>query len=302
VLQYCVEQAGDVERVIPRELRVEWRSLSARVRAYVLSRPPDLRAELLRETPSHWRSLQVASADIGVSDAQLAGAGLVPGRTSVCGTDDQGRDILARMLFGVRISMSVGVIAVAIYVTIGVILGGLAGFFAGKTDILVQRLIEVMMCFPALILIMIIVGMRETRTIFLIMVVIGLTRWTGVARLTRGEYLRLRTQDFVVAAEALGVSNLKIIFRHILPNAIAPVLVSATFGVAGAILLEATLSFLGLGDLRSPSWGQILNLGRQNHQCQWLIWIPGLAIFATVSALNFVGEAFRDAIDPKLRQ
>lgn len=217
------------------------------------------------------------------------------------GVDESTRDVGVRLLYGTRISLTIGVIAVAIYVTIGIILGSLAGFFAGKIDIIIQRLIEIVMSIPALIIILVLVAFLEKPSIFHIMLVIGLVRWTGVARLVRGEFYRLRGQDFVTSAVALGYPTHRIIFKHILPNAMGPVLVSATFGVAGAILLESTLSFLGLGDLSAPSWGQTLSEGYSSGAWH-LILAPGFAIFLTVSLLNLVGEGLRDALDPKMRK
>jgi len=217
------------------------------------------------------------------------------------GVDESTRDVAVRLLYGTRISLTIGVIAVAIYVTIGIILGALAGFFSGKTDIIIQRLIEIVMSIPSLIIILVLVAFLEKTSIFHIMLVIGLVRWTGVARLVRGEFYRLRNQDFVTSAIALGFPTWKVIFHHILPNAMGPVLVAATFGVAGAILLESTLSFLGLGDLSAPSWGQTLSEGYSSGAWH-LILAPGFAIFITVSLLNLVGEGLRDALDPKMRK
>ncbi len=218
------------------------------------------------------------------------------------GTDELGRDILCRMIWGGRVSLSVGIVAVAIYVTIGIVVGSLAGYFRGLCDLIVSRIIEVVICFPAFFLILTIVAMIGPG-LFNIMVVIGLTGWTGIARLVRGEFLRLVDQEFVLAGRALGYSPLRLIFRHVLPNALAPVLVSATFGVAGAILTESALSFLGLGiTVPTPSWGGILADGRSAlSRAPWLIHFPGLAIFVTITSYNLVGEAFRDAADPRLR-
>ncbi|HUG18104.1 MAG TPA: ABC transporter permease [Planctomycetaceae bacterium] len=223
-------------------------------------------------------------------------------RPHVLGTDGTGRDVLCRMIWGGRVSLSVGIVAVSIYVTIGIIVGSIAGYFRGAADIIISRIIEVVICFPSFFLILAIVAFIGP-SIFNIMLVIGLTSWTGVARLVRGEFLRLSEQEFVVAGRALGYSSTRIIFRHILPNAMAPVLVSATFGVAGAILTESALSFLNLGiSVPTPSWGGILFTGRNAiHSAPWLIFYPGMAIFITITAYNLVGEAFRDAADPRLR-
>lgn len=223
------------------------------------------------------------------------------GPAHLLGTDDRGRDVFARMLYGTRISLTIGVVAVSIYMFIGILLGSLAGFFGGKVDALILRLVEVMLCFPALILIMTLVAFVEDPTIFHVMLIIGLTRWTGPARLIRGEFLKLKGQDFVSAAIAAGLPQWRVIFRHVLPNALSPVLVAATFGVASAILIESTLAFLGLGDPSAPSWGEILNIGRQTSEMRMIL-APGIAIFFTVSLFNLVGEGARDALDPKLRR
>lgn len=230
-------------------------------------------------------------------------AGVLPwSRPHVMGTDDTGRDLFARMIWGGRVSLSVGIVAVSIYITIGIIVGAVAGYFRGGADMLISRIIEVVICFPSFFLILAIVAFLGP-SIFNIMLVIGLTSWTGIARLVRGEFLRLSNQEFVLAGRALGYSPWRIIFKHVLPNAMAPVLVSATFGVAGAILTESALSFLGLGiSVPTPSWGGILATGRQSiHFASWIIFYPGMAIFITITSYNLVGEALRDAADPRLR-
>jgi peptide/nickel transport system permease protein len=216
------------------------------------------------------------------------------------GTDTEGRDVFARMLYGTRVSLTIGVVAVSIYVTIGVILGALAGFFGGWVDATISRAIEVMICFPSFFLILTLAAFVEERSIFHVMIIIGITSWTGVARLIRAEFLKHKALEYAQAAVALGIPRRRIIFRHILPNAIAPVLVTATFGAASAVLTESGLAFLGLGDLSAPSWGMTLSAGR-SEGALWLILAPGFAVFVLVSVLNLVGEGLRDALDPKLR-
>lgn len=217
------------------------------------------------------------------------------------GTDPLGRDVLARILYGTRIALAVGVVAVSALVTIGIVLGTLAGFFGGWVDILISRLLEGVICFPTLFLILTIIGLIEIRSIFHIMAIAGFVGWTGVARLVRGEVLRIRQLEYVQAAIAQGIPRRRIIFGHILPNAIAPVLVAATFAFAGAILIESALAFLGLGDPLAPSWGELLTMGRHERKA-WLILPPGFAIFIVVLLFNLVGEGLRDALDPRLRE
>ena len=217
------------------------------------------------------------------------------------GTDQSTRDVAVRMLYGTRIALSIGIIAVSIYVSIGIVIGSIAGFFGGLVDLAVVRFIEIFMSIPGLFVILTLLAFIEKPSIFHIMAVIGCLSWTGVARLIRGEFLRLRNLDFVNAAIALGYPKTSIIFKHILPNALGPVLVNATFGVASAILTESTLSFLGLGDTSVPSWGQTLSDGYATGAWH-LTLAPGIAIFITVSLLNLVGEGVRDALDPKMRK
>ncbi len=219
------------------------------------------------------------------------------------GTDTNGRDVFTRMILGTRISMSVGFIAVGICLVIGVFVGALAGYFRGKTDLLISRLVEIVICFPVFFLILTVLAFLRP-SIINIMVVIGVTGWTGIARLCRGEFLKLVKQDFVTAAHALGASNLRTIFKHILPNGMGPILVSVSFGIAGAILTESALSFLGFGVPQpTASWGDLLNNGRSDIQGTWWLTIfPGLAIFIAVTAFNLAGEGLRDALDPRLKK
>jgi peptide/nickel transport system permease protein len=193
---------------------------------------------------------------------------------------------------------------VAIEVFIGIILGALAGYFRGPIDIAISRFTEIVMCIPTFFLILALVAKVEHPSIFWIMGVLGLTGWTGVMRLVRGEFLRLVGLDFVIAGRALGLSSSRVIFRHVLPNALAPVLVSATFGVAGAILTESSLSFLGFGvPPPTASWGSVLNEAFGAEKEMWWVTVfPGFMIFLTITAYNLVGEGFRDATDPRLRK
>ncbi|NUM55018.1 MAG: ABC transporter permease [Candidatus Hydrogenedentes bacterium] len=220
------------------------------------------------------------------------------------GTDDRGRDVLSRIVWGTRISMSVGFVAEGISVVIGVVLGALAGFYLGKTDTIIMRLIEIVTLFPVFVLIITLVSLLPP-SIWNIMIVLGITGWTGIARLVRGEMLKLRNVEFTLAARASGLSDGRIIFRHLLPNALSPVLVSATFGVAGAIVIESALSFLGFGvPPPTASWGEILSQSKSYlpRGAWWLVVYPGLAIFVTVTAFNLVGAGLRDAMDPRLRE
>jgi peptide/nickel transport system permease protein len=227
-----------------------------------------------------------------------------PDAKHLLGTDDRGRDVLSRMIWGTRISMSIGFVATGIAILIGIAFGSLAGYYGGRVDAVILRVIEIVLCFPSLILILTVVGFASP-SIFNIMVVLGVTGWTGSARLVRGEFLKLREAEFTDAARALGLRDSRIIFRHLLPNALSPVLVAATFGVGGAILTESALSFLGLGvPAPTASWGEILDQSRHymGRGVWWLVVYPGLAISITVISFNLVGDGLRDAMDPKLRQ
>ncbi len=219
------------------------------------------------------------------------------------GTDDLGRDVLARILYGARISLLVGFVAVGIASLIGIVLGALAGYYGRWVDGLLMRFVDIMLCFPTFFLILAVIAFLEP-SIWNIMIIIGLTGWMGVARLVRAEFLSLRERDFVQAARALGASDGRLIFRHILPNALSPVLVSATLGVAGAILTESALSFLGIGvQPPTPSWGNMLIAGKQTlGTAWWLSAFPGLAILITVLGYNLLGEGIRDALDPRIRE
>lgn len=215
------------------------------------------------------------------------------------GTEENGADVFSRMIHASRVALSIGFIATGIALVIGVVLGGLMGYFSGIVDMLGMRLVEIFESVPTLFLLLTFVAFFG-RNIYLIMVIIGLTSWSGYARYARAEFLKLRKQDYVQAAIASGLPLRSILFRHMLPNGVAPLLVSVSFGVASAILAEATLSFLGLGPVDAPSWGQMLNQSiRASTFNWWMAVFPGGAIFMTVFAYNLIGEALRDALDPK---
>ena len=215
------------------------------------------------------------------------------------GTEENGADVLSRMIHASRVALSIGFIATGIALIIGVFFGGLMGYFSGVVDMLGMRLVEIFESVPTLFLLLTFVAFFG-RNIYLIMVIIGLTSWSGYARYARAEFLKLRKMDYVQAAIASGLPLSSILFRHMLPNGVAPLLVSVSFGVASAILAEATLSFLGLGPVDAPSWGQMLNQSiRASTFNWWMAVFPGGAIFMTVFAYNLIGEALRDALDPK---
>ncbi|MBI3330159.1 MAG: ABC transporter permease [Nitrospinae bacterium] len=217
------------------------------------------------------------------------------------GTDKLGRDVMAGIIHGSRISLSIGFVAVGIAVVIGVSLGALAGFFGGWVDLVISRLFELMLAIPTFFLLITITAFLRP-SIFYTMIIIGLTGWVGIARFTRNEFLKVRGLDYVTAATALGLPDRRIMFRHILPNALAPVLVSIVLGIAAAILLESGLSFLGIGvPADTVTWGSILNEARSNTFAWWLAVFPGAAIFMAVIAYYLVGEGLRDALDPRLK-
>ncbi len=219
------------------------------------------------------------------------------------GTDALGRDIYSRFLYGARVSLWVGFVAVGISVSIGIVLGLVAGYFGGLIDEIIMRFVDIMLCFPSFFLILAVIAFLEP-SLFNIMIVIGFTSWMGVARLVRAETLSLRERDFIAASKLAGASSARILFVHILPNTLAPVLVSATLGVAGAILVESSLSFLGLGvQPPTPSWGNMLLDGKDVLSiAPWLSLYPGLAILITVLGYNLLGESLRDMLDPRLKR
>ncbi len=217
------------------------------------------------------------------------------------GTDQTGRDLLAGLIHGSRISLSIGFVAMGIATLIGLVLGALAGYFGGWIDIVISRVIEVFLNFPTLFLVLVMVAFFGSN-IFLVMVVIGITGWMEIARLVRGEVLRVRNMEYVTAAASVGFPSMRVIFRHVIPNSLAPVLVSVAFGIAGAILLESALSFLGFGAaLETITWGSTLNQSRTATFAWWLALFPGTMIFLTVFSYNLIGDGLRDATDPRLR-
>ena len=217
------------------------------------------------------------------------------------GTDKLGRDVMAGMIHGSRISLSIGFVAVGIAVVIGVILGALAGYFGSWIDMTISRLFEIMLSIPTFFLLITVAAIFRP-SIFMTMIIIGLTSWVGIARFTRSEFLRIRNLDYVTAAISIGVSSRKIMFQHILPNALAPVIVSVVLGIAGAILVESSLSFLGIGvPAQLVTWGSILNEASGATFAWWLAVFPGFAIFITVLAYYLVGEGLREVLDPRLR-
>jgi len=257
--------------------------------------------EVVRLTDKFLPPLAVPSPDSLPNDRPFGGVYLM-------GTDELGRDVFARMFQGSFVSLSIGFVAVGISLSIGIVLGGLAGFYGHvklgfmTVDTLIMRFTDAMMCFPTFFLILTAVALLPP-SIYTIMIIIGLFSWMGTARFVRAEFLSIREQDYVTAAKALGIPESRIIFRHMVPNALAPVFVSATIGVASAILTESGLSFLGFGvPPPDATWGNILSDGKGFiFDAPWLFFIPGMAIFIVVLAFNLVGEGLREALNPKLR-
>ena len=226
-----------------------------------------------------------------------------PTQAHPLGTDELGRDILSRMIWGSRISLMVGFVAVGISILIGVLIGAVAGYHGGWIDDVLMQFVDIMLSIPTFFLILAVIALVEP-SIWNIMIVIGVTSWMGVARLVRGQFLALNEMDYVTAARALGAKDGRMIFFHILPNAMSPVYVSAVLGVAGAILVESSLSFLGLGvQPPTPSWGSIITGGKDTIEIAWWISLfPGLAILFTVLGYNLLGEGLQDALNPRLKE
>lgn len=228
-----------------------------------------------------------------------------PSEIHPLGTDSVGRDVLSRLIYAARVSLTVGVCAVAIYVIIGTAVGAAAGYYGGPVDLVLSRVMDVMLSFPPLIIILFAVSIFGRPSLWNVVIVLGLLGWPALARLVRGQFLALRSLEFVLAARATGASDARVVLRHVLPNALAPVLVAATFGVANAILIEAALSFLGLGvQPPTPSWGNMLTDAQSLTVLERMPWLwvpPGFMILISVLSINFVGDGLRDALDPGLK-
>ena len=237
----------------------------------------------------------------GPGEIRLAEKYASLGREHLLGTDRLGRDVLSGLVHGSRYALTIGLVSVGISMCIGLLLGALAGYFGGWVDLVLSRFFELWAAIPSFFLILTAAAFFPP-SLFFIMIIIGLTSWVGIARLTRSQFLQVRSYDYVSAARSLGYSNSRIMLRHILPNAVGPILIPAAFGVAGAILSESGLSFLGVGvPAEAITWGSLLAGARSNAAAWWLVLMPGLAIFVTVTLYNLLGDGLRDALDPKLR-
>jgi peptide/nickel transport system permease protein len=292
--------------ILCRQLSTSWTIIIAGVVMIFILAPRRLDATDYKAMVASGRATDAVFPPIpyGYERTDLASRQQPPSRRHWLGTNDVGSDVLCRLIHGSRISLSVGFVAVGISCVIGIVIGAILGYFGGTVDFIGMRIVEIVMAIPVFFLIITIVAFFP-RSLLNIMIIIGITGWTGNARFIRAEFLKLRKQDFVQAAVSLGLPLRSILFRHMLPNGIAPVLVNVAFGVSSAIFVEAALSFLGFGVTPpTPSWGQMLSLGvsTTGEFLWWLTLFPGLAIFLTVMAYNLVAEGLRDAIDPQLRK
>lgn len=284
-------------RIVPSRIFTS-RTVEAGGRTFTIRLERDYRREAAEGAKADYLFPPIRNAPTDI----LAGAKFErPSAEHLLGTDRLGRDSFARIIFGTRVSLAVGFIAVGLSVAIGVLVGGISGYFGGWVDLLLQRFVEIFICFPGFFLMLTIIALWGPK-LWIIMIVIGIVSWTGTARFIRAEILKVKSLDYVTAARALGLRPFAIIMRHAMPNSIAPVLVSATFGIASAVSIEVTLSFLGLGDPDQPSWGLMLKQARDVATVSpSLLVIPGVTIFFAVLAYNLVGEGLRDAIDPRLK-
>jgi len=228
---------------------------------------------------------------------------LPPSKEHILGTDALGRDIASRIIHGSRISLSVGIVAEAISLAIGLTVGAIAGYYGGRLDNLLMRFTDIIFAFPTALFAIAVSAVFKDKTIVTLFLILGLIGWAGIARIVRGTVLSIKEQEYAEAARALGARDGRIILRHILPNSLAPVIVASSIGVAGNILTEAWLSFLGLGlEASVPSWGNMIRDGQQFITAKpWICFFPGLAIIITVLGFNLLGDGLRDILDPRLR-
>ncbi len=268
-----------------------------------LTKYPEFLATNWRSPGFEWKFAIFPLVRQSPTRTDLAGRLKPPSLAHPCGTDDLGMDVFARIVWGTRISISIGIVSALMTLVIGTFFGAVSGYFGGWIDAVISRFIEIMMCFPTFFLILAVLAFLPP-SIYNIMIVIGLTTWTGIARLVRGETLRVKNLDYVRAAKVNGAPNFPIILRHVVPNSITPALISTAFNVAGAILVESSLSFLGFGvQPPTPSWGAIIQVAYAyllTNTGAWLSFFPAVAIFITVTTYNLLGQAIRDASDPKL--
>lgn len=243
--------------------------------------------------------------DMDISKVDLSNISSPPKGTHILGTDEVGRDIFARLIYGGRVSLLVGVVATFIQVTIGVTLGAIAGYFGGKIDFIIMRLVDIFMCFPFLVIAITLAAILGP-SIWNVIIIIGVLSWTGIARIVRAEILTIREMEYIQASKALGLNWAEIIIKHVIPNVIPSILVASTLSIAGGILTESALSFLGLGvKLPQPSWGNMLSSAQNMSTLknQWWQWLPpGLCVLLTVLSINFIGDSLRDAVDPKIKE